>query len=134
MSLLRVPSSAQHLADHFEAVPLFLVAFTRGDKSGGSIFPAVWSAQLAARAEGVGGALTSVLGIFHGEEAVQISACHLTRAGRWPASCRSATRPATGASHPGVPSRPSPTATGGELASVSKSTSLCGHRRNLTGR
>ena len=71
-SLLRVQSSAQHLADHFERVPLFLVAFARGDTSGGSIFPAVWSAQLAARAEGVGSAITSVLGIFHGEEAMQI--------------------------------------------------------------
>jgi nitroreductase len=71
-SLLRVQSSAQHLADHFEEVPLFLLAFTRGDTSGSSIFPAVWSAQLAARAEGVGSALTSVLGAFHGEEAMQI--------------------------------------------------------------
>ena len=71
-SLLRVQSSAQHLADHFEDVPLFLVAFTRGDPSGGSIFPAVWSAQLAARAEGVGSALTSVLGIFHGDQAMEI--------------------------------------------------------------
>jgi nitroreductase len=71
-SLLRVQSSAQHLADHFEDVPLFLIAFTRGDSSGGSIFPAVWSAQLEARAEGVGSALTSVLGIFHGEQAMEI--------------------------------------------------------------
>jgi nitroreductase len=71
-SLLRVQASAQHLADHFESVPLFLIAFVRGDTSGGSIFPAVWSAQLAARAEGVGSALTSVLGVFHGEEAMQI--------------------------------------------------------------
>ncbi len=71
-SLLRVQASAQHLADHFESVPLFLIAFSRGDDSGGSIFPAVWSAQLAARAEGVGSALTSVLGIFHGEEAMEI--------------------------------------------------------------
>ncbi len=71
-SLLRVQSSAQHLADHFEEVPLFLIAFSRGDMTGGSIYPAVWSAQLAARAEGVGSALTSVLGIFHGEEAGQI--------------------------------------------------------------
>ncbi len=71
-SLLRVQSSAQHLADHFEDVPLFLIAFSRGDMTGGSIYPAVWSAQLAARAEGVGSALTSVLGIFHGEEAGQI--------------------------------------------------------------
>ncbi len=71
-SLLRVQASAQHLADHFEAVPLFLVAFARGDSSGGSIFPAVWSAQLAARAEGVGSALTSILGAFHGAEALEI--------------------------------------------------------------
>jgi len=71
-SLLRVQASAQHLADHFEDVPLFLIAFSRGDMTGGSIFPAVWSAQLAARAEGVGSALTSVLGIFHGDEAMAI--------------------------------------------------------------
>ncbi len=50
-SLLRVQASAQHLADHFEHVPLFLMAFARNDPSGGSIFPAVWSAQLAARAD-----------------------------------------------------------------------------------
>ena len=72
VSLLKVQASAQHLADHFEQVPLFLAAFSRGDPSGGSIFPAVWSAQLAARAEGVGSALTSVLGFFHGAETNQI--------------------------------------------------------------
>jgi len=63
-SLLRIVKSSQYLADHFEAVPLYLIAFTRNDASGGSIFPAVWSAQLAARAEGVGSALTTILGIF----------------------------------------------------------------------
>ena len=42
-------------------MPLLLFAFARNDPSGGSIFPAVWSAQLAARAEGVGTALTTVL-------------------------------------------------------------------------
>src|SRR6266567_1723701 len=71
-SLLRVQASAQHLADHFEHVPLFLMAFARNDPSGGSIFPAVWSAQLAARAEGIGSALTSVLGVFHRDEAFDI--------------------------------------------------------------
>lgn len=71
-SMLRVTASAQHLADHFEEVPLFLLAFGRGDGSGGSIFPAVWSAQLAARAEGVGSALTSVLGIFRAAESMRI--------------------------------------------------------------
>jgi len=71
-SMLRVTASAQHLADHFEQVPLFMIGFSRGDPTGGSIFPAVWSAQLAARAEGVGSALTSVLGIYHGAEAMTI--------------------------------------------------------------
>jgi nitroreductase len=71
-STLRMVASAQHLADHFEEVPLFLLAFSRGDISGGSIYPAVWSAQLAARAEGVGSALTTVLGFFHGPEASEI--------------------------------------------------------------
>ncbi len=65
VSLMRIVKSAQHLADHFEQIPLFLCAFTRNDSSGGSIFPAIWSAQLAARAEGVGSALTTILGTFH---------------------------------------------------------------------
>jgi nitroreductase len=70
--LLRVVRSAQHLADHFEAVPLYLFAFVHYDPSGGSIFPAVWNAQLAARAEGVGTSLTSVLGYFHPTETFEI--------------------------------------------------------------
>jgi nitroreductase len=67
-SMLAIQRSAQWLADHYEEVPLYLFAFVQHDPTGGSIFPAVWSAQLAARAEGVGSALTSVLGYFHGEE------------------------------------------------------------------
>jgi len=61
---LKLRSSVQHLADHFEDVPLLLFAFSRNDRDGGSIFPAVWSAVLAARAQGVGSALTNVLDIF----------------------------------------------------------------------
>lgn len=68
----RIRRSAQHLADHFEDVPLFLFGFAQHDPSGGSIFPAVWSAQLAARADGVGSALTVVLGVFHGPESSAI--------------------------------------------------------------
>ena len=52
--------SAQHLADNFEVYPMLLFSFVQYDPSGGSIFPATWSAMLAARAEGVGTALTSV--------------------------------------------------------------------------
>jgi len=71
VSLLKVTRSAQYLADHFEDVPLYLFAFARNDPSGGSIFPAVWSAQLAARAEGVGSALTTILA-FRGAQTLQI--------------------------------------------------------------
>jgi nitroreductase len=53
--------SAQHLADHFAEVPLLLFAFAQGDPSGSSLYPAVWSAQLAARAEGVGSSLTQAM-------------------------------------------------------------------------
>ncbi|RJL34456.1 nitroreductase family protein [Bailinhaonella thermotolerans] len=69
---IKVMRSAQHLADNFEGYPLMLFAFARHDPSGGSIFPAVWNAQLAARAQGVGSALTSVMGVFHGEEVMRI--------------------------------------------------------------
>lgn len=57
----RIKRSADHLADHFGEVPLLLFGFVQNDPTGGSIFPAIWSAQLAARAEGVGSSLTSVL-------------------------------------------------------------------------
>ena len=49
-----------------------LFAFIRSDRSGGSIFPAVWSAMLAARGEGIGSALTSVLGAFRDAETLSV--------------------------------------------------------------
>jgi nitroreductase len=58
---VRMKASAEHLAEHFGEVPLLLLAFVQHDTSGGSIFPAVWSAMLAARGEGVGTALTSAM-------------------------------------------------------------------------
>ena len=63
--------SAQHLGDRFEDYPLLLFAFDQADPTGSSIFPAVWNAMLAARAEGVGSALTSVL-LFRWQEVVEI--------------------------------------------------------------
>jgi nitroreductase len=72
IELLKVQRSAQWLADHFEQVPLFLFGFVLADPTGGSIFPAIWSAQLAARAEGVGSSLTAVLGFFHPNEVFEI--------------------------------------------------------------
>lgn len=70
--MLRVVRSAQHLADHFEEVPLYLFAFVRQDPTGGSIYPAVWSAMLAARTFGVGSSLTTVLSFFHPAETLEI--------------------------------------------------------------
>jgi nitroreductase len=72
IAMLKVQRSAQWLADHFEEVPLFLFGFVQADPTGGSIFPAVWSAQLAARAEGVGSSLTAVLGLWHPQELFEI--------------------------------------------------------------
>lgn len=64
-SMFAVQKSAQWLADHFEEVPLFLFGFTQHDPSGSSIYPALWSAQLAARAEGIGTSLTQALAFFN---------------------------------------------------------------------
>ena len=69
--MLRVQRSAQHLADHFEEYPLLLFSFVQFDPTGGSIFPSTWSAMLAARAEGVGSSLTSVL-LFQGDKVLEI--------------------------------------------------------------
>ncbi len=72
VQMLKVQASADWLADHFAEVPLFLFAFIQGDPSGGSIYPAVWSAQLAARAQGVGSSITAVLGFWHPDETFDI--------------------------------------------------------------
>jgi len=68
----RVRRSAQWLADNFETVPLFLFTFSRFDPQGSSIYPAVWSAMLAARAEGIGSCLTAVLSAFHLDEVLEL--------------------------------------------------------------
>ena len=69
---LRVQRSAQHLADHFAEYPLLLFSFCQYDPTGGSIFPATWSAMLAARAEGIGASLTTVMGFFKGPDVLEI--------------------------------------------------------------
>jgi nitroreductase len=50
--------SMLHLADHFTEVPVFVAALIQSGENaiwpGGSIYPAVWSLQLAARACGIG--------------------------------------------------------------------------------
>jgi nitroreductase len=60
IEFMKLVRSASYLGDHFEHYPLILFGFSQFDTSGGSIFPAIWNAMLAARVEGVGSALTSV--------------------------------------------------------------------------
>jgi len=67
----KVLKSANWMARHFEDYPLLLFAFAQGDPTGGSIFPAVWSAMLAARAEGVGSTITSVM-LFQIDDVLKI--------------------------------------------------------------
>lgn len=69
---LRIINSAQWLADHASQVPLWLFFYARGDPSGASIYPAVWSAMLAARGHQVGTCLTTILGEFRAEETDQL--------------------------------------------------------------
>jgi nitroreductase len=69
--MLAVQKSADWLADNFMSVPLFLFGFAQHDASGSSIYPALWNAQLAARAEGVGTSLTQALA-FHNDEVLTI--------------------------------------------------------------
>lgn len=83
-AFLRMRRSAQHLAEHFENIPLLMLAYSRFDPSGGSIFPAVWSAMLAARAEGVGATLMTVLSQRENEVA---SLVQVPEAKRWGLAC-----------------------------------------------
>jgi nitroreductase len=59
--------SGIHLGNHFAEVPLLLFGFGRS-RDGSGIYPALWSAMLAARAEGVGSTLTGMLQSFYSDE------------------------------------------------------------------
>lgn len=67
-SALRVMRSSAWLAERFEDVPLWVMAYHRNDPTGASIYPAVWNLMLAARGEGVGTCLTTILGLFKSAE------------------------------------------------------------------
>jgi nitroreductase len=60
-NLKRIQRSGDYFTEHFEQTPLLLFVFAIDDHGGANIFPAIWSALLAARAEGVGGIMTTVL-------------------------------------------------------------------------
>jgi nitroreductase len=66
-TMRRMKGSGDYLADHFDEVPLLLFVFAIDDLGGANIYPAIWSALLAARAEGVGGVMTMVLRNFADE-------------------------------------------------------------------
>ena len=78
----RVFSSATYLMEHLHEVPVHLIPCVQGRPPPetpmimlgglfGSIFPAVWSFQLALRARGLGSALTT-LHLMHEKEAAEI--------------------------------------------------------------
>lgn len=67
----RVARSGDHLARHFGEVPLLLIGFGK-TRDGSGIYPALWSAMLAARAEGIGATLTGVLQTFAADEMFEL--------------------------------------------------------------
>ena len=84
VDFMKMYRSANHLADHFEGYPLLLFGFVQFDPTGSSIYPAIWSAMLAARAEGVGSSLTTVL-MFKLQEVLKILG--VPEEGGWQLSC-----------------------------------------------
>lgn len=69
---LRVQRSSEWLAEHAAEVPLWLLVFSRNDPTGASIYPAIWSAMLAARGHGVGTCLTTILAHFKSAEVFEL--------------------------------------------------------------
>ena len=75
----RVFSSAMYLMEHLQEVPVHLIPCIQGNPPNGlagagfyaSIYPAVWSFQLALRARGLGSCLTT-LHLAHADEAAAL--------------------------------------------------------------
>jgi nitroreductase len=67
----RMVRSGVHLAEHFAEVPLLLIGFGR-TRDGSGIYPALWSAMLATRAEGIGATLTGMLQSFFADDVFDI--------------------------------------------------------------
>jgi nitroreductase len=67
----RVARSGDHLARHFAETPLLLFGFGKTHEGSG-VYPAIWSAMLAARAEGIGSTLTGVMQTFVSDEVFEI--------------------------------------------------------------
>lgn len=67
----RTLRSATHLTEHFAEVPLLLIGFGRS-RDGSGVYPGLWSAMLAARAEGIGSTLTGMIQSYFADEAFDI--------------------------------------------------------------
>jgi nitroreductase len=67
----RAARSGDHLARHFAEVPLLLIGFGK-TQDGSGVYPAIWSAMLAARAEGIGSTLTGVMQTFVTDEVFEM--------------------------------------------------------------
>ena len=67
----RTVRSGLHLVNHFAEVPLLLIGFGH-NRDGAGIYPALWSAMLAARAEGIGSTLTGFLQSYFANEVMEI--------------------------------------------------------------
>jgi len=70
-SVRRISNSASWLAENYGKVPLLVLAFSRNDPTGSSIYPAIWSLMLAARSHGIGTCLTTVMS-FKTEEVYEV--------------------------------------------------------------
>jgi nitroreductase len=68
----RVLTSGDWLAANFSQVPLVVLAYIRNDPDGSGIYPAVWNLMLAARTQGVGTTLTTVLHHFAEQEVADL--------------------------------------------------------------
>ncbi len=67
----RAARSGAHLARNFEDVPLLLIGFSR-TREGSGIYPALWGAMLAARAQGIGSTMTTILQSFVAAEVMDL--------------------------------------------------------------
>ena len=67
----RTVRSGLHLVNHFAEVPLLLIGFGR-TRDGAGIYPALWSAMLAARAEEIGSTLTGFLQSYFANDVMEI--------------------------------------------------------------
>jgi hypothetical protein len=59
--MAKIKSSGDYFTSHSSEIPLLLFVFAIDDHTGTNIYPAIWSALLAAHEEGVGDVITTVL-------------------------------------------------------------------------